>query len=68
MFAALEAEFSAIVNDVKSIPEKLEALVGLHSKAAAVEALAAPMTAIVEDASKTTEQKVTEILTLVGKL
>ena len=68
MFAALEAEFNTIINDVKSIPEKLEALVGLHTKAQAIEALAAPMTAIIEDTSKTTEQKVTEILTAVGKL
>jgi len=68
MFAALEAEFNTIINDAKSIGEKLEALVGLHAKVSAVEALAAPMTAIIEDASKTTEQKVTEILTAVGKL
>jgi len=68
MFAALEAEFNAIINDVKSVPEKLEALVGLHTKATAVEALAAPMTTVIEDASKTTEVKVTEILTMVGKL
>lgn len=68
MFAALEAEFSAIINDAKSIPEKLEALVGLHSKASAIAALTAPMTTIIEDTSKATEQKVQEILSLVGKL
>lgn len=68
MFAALEAEFSAIINDAKTIPEKLEALVGLHTRAQAIEALAAPMTAVIEDASKTTETKVTEILHMVGQL
>jgi hypothetical protein len=68
MFAALEAEFTAIINDVTSVPQKLEALVGLHTKAQAIDALAAPMTTVIEDASKTTEQKVAEILTLVGKL
>jgi hypothetical protein len=68
MFAALEAEFNAIINDVKSVPEKLEALVGLHTKAAAIDALATPMTTIIEDASKTTEVKVTEILHLMGQL
>lgn len=68
MFAALEAEFAAIVNDAKSIPEKLEALVGLHSKAEAIDALTAPMTLIIEDATKATEQKVQEVLALVGKL
>jgi hypothetical protein len=68
MFASLEAEFSAIVNDVKSVPEKLEALVGLHVKATAVAALAAPLTTILEDAAQTTEQKVEAILVAVGKL
>lgn len=68
MFAALEAEFNAIVADVKSVPEKLEALVGLHTKAAAVEALAAPITAIVDNAEMTTAQKVEAILAAVGKL
>lgn len=68
MFASLEAEFAAIVGDVTSIPEKLAALVGLHSKAQAVEALATPMTAIIEDTTKVTADKVQEILTLVGKL
>jgi hypothetical protein len=68
MFAALEAEFNTIIADARSIPEKLEALLGLHTRSQAIDALAAPMTAIIEDASKTTEQKVTEILTAVGKL
>jgi hypothetical protein len=68
MLAALEAEFATIVGDVKSIPEKLEALVGLHAKVQAVEAMAAPMTTIIGDAAQTVEQKVTAILTLVGKL
>jgi hypothetical protein len=68
MFAALEAEFNAIINDAKSVPEKLEALVGLHTKAQALDALATPMTTIIEDASKTTDVKVTEILHLVGQL
>lgn len=68
MFAALEAEFNAIVADVKSVPEKLEALVGLHTKAAAVEALATPITTIVDNADMTTAQKVEAILAAVGKL
>jgi hypothetical protein len=68
MFAAIEAEFNAIVADARSIPEKLEALIGLHTRSQAVEALATPMTTIIEDASKPTVQKVTEILTMVGKL
>jgi hypothetical protein len=68
MFAAIEAEFNAIVADARSIPEKLEALIGLHTKSQAIEALATPLATVIEDASKPTTQKVTEILTMVGKL
>ena len=68
MFAKLEAEFNTIVNDVKTIPEKLEALVGLQSRAKELENLSAPLTAVIEDASKATAQKVEEILAMVGKL
>jgi hypothetical protein len=68
MFAALEAEFNAIVADGRSVAEKLESLIGLHSKAATVDSFAPALTTIVEDTTKTTEQKVTEILTAVGKL
>ena len=68
MFAALEAEFNAIVADGRSVAEKLESLIGLHAKSATVDSFALALTAIVEDAAKTTEQKVTDILTAVGKL
>ena len=68
MFAAFEAEFNAIVADGRSVAEKLESLIGLHAKSATADAFAPALTAIVEDAAKTTEQKVTEILTAVGKL
>lgn len=68
MFAALEAEFAAIVADVKSVPEKLEALVGLHAKSQVIDALATSMATIIDDTSKPTAQKVQEILTMVGKL
>lgn len=68
MFAAIEAEFKSIIEDATSIPEKLESLLHLHTKAQEVEALSAPITTIIEDTSKATADKVTEILTLVGKL
>jgi len=68
MFAALEAEFNAIVSDGRSVAEKLESLIGLHAKSATVDSFAPALTAIVEDAAKTTEQKVTDILTAMGKL
>lgn len=68
MFKALETEFEAIVTDVKSIPEKLEAFLGLKAKVDTVNALAAPITTIIEDTTATTEQKVEAILTATGKL
>jgi hypothetical protein len=68
MFAAFEAEFNSIVADGRSVAEKLESLIGLHAKAATVDSFAPALTAIVEDATKTSEQKVTDILTAVGKL
>lgn len=68
MFAKLETEFNAIVADVKSIPEKLESLLGFKTKVDSVNALAAPITTIIEDTTTTTEQKVEAILTAAGKL
>jgi len=68
MFAALEAEFNAIVTDGRSIAEKLESLIGLHAKSAVITSYAPALTTIVEDTATNTEQKVTAILTAVGKL
>lgn len=68
MFATIEAEFASIMNDGRSVLDKIESVVGLHAKAQAAQALVAPLTAILEDGTKTTEQKVEEILTAVGKL
>ncbi len=64
----IENEFNAVIASADSIPAKLEALVGLQSKAAMITTLTAQVTAIVDDGSKATPDKVTEILTLVGKL
>lgn len=64
----IETEFNAIVADAKSIPEKLAALVDLNGKASALSSLEATVTTIVEDAAKSTADKVTEILHAVGKL
>jgi hypothetical protein len=68
MFAALEAEFNAIVADGRSVAEKLESLIGLHARSATVDSFAPALTTIVEDAAMSSEQKVTAILTAVGKL
>jgi hypothetical protein len=64
----IEAEFNSVVASADSIPSKLEALVGIQSKAAQMTALTNQITAILEDGSKTNADKVTDILTAVGKL
>jgi hypothetical protein len=67
ILASIEAEFNAIVADVKSVPEKLEALVGLQSKAQALQALEASVTAII-NGPDALDAKVEAILKAVGKL
>jgi hypothetical protein len=67
IWAGIESEFNAIVADVKSVPEKLEALVGLHAKAQNLSALESTLTTIVEDTTRAAADKVTEILAAVGK-
>ncbi|MHB9838520.1 hypothetical protein Q8F57_027200 [Paraburkholderia terrae] len=64
---SIENEFNAIVADARSVPEKLAALVGLHTRAQELQALELSLSAIVEDASKATADKVSEILHAVGK-
>lgn len=68
IWTGIESEFNAIVADARSVPEKLAALVELHSKASSLSTLESSVTSIVEDASKATADKVTEILQAVGKL
>ncbi len=67
IWTGIESEFNAIIGDVKSVPEKLEALVGLHSKAQTLAALESALTTIVEDSTKVAADKVSEILAAVGK-
>ena len=64
---SIENEFNAIVSDARSVPEKLAALVGLHNRAQELQALELSIAAIVEDATKATADKVTEILHAIGK-
>ena len=68
IWTGIENEFNAIIADARSVPEKLAALVELHSKASGLSALESTVTTIVEDAAKGTADKVTEILQAVGKL
>lgn len=65
---SIETEFSNIAGDSRSIMEKLEAVVGLQTKAKELTELEPLLTSIIEDTSKSTENKVVEILSRVGKL
>ena len=64
----IEAEFNAVIASADSIPTKLENLVGIQTKAQQMTALTNQITAILVDGSKADADKVTEILTAVGKL
>lgn len=64
----IENEFNTVIAGADSIPAKLEALVGIQNKAATMTTLTNQITAIVDDGTKNTPDKVTDILTLVGKL
>lgn len=67
-WSTIEADFNAIITNADAIPAKLEALVGIHARAAAMTSLTSQLTAIVDDGMKATADKVTEILTATGKL
>ena len=64
----IEAEYNAIIASADSIPTKLENLMGIQTRAQQMTALTTQITTIIDDGSKATPDKVTEILTLVGKL
>lgn len=64
----IETEFNAVIASADSIPTKLENLVGLQTRAQQITTMTNQVTAIIDDGTKNTPDKVTEILTLVGKL
>lgn len=68
IWANIESEFNTIIGDARSIPEKLAAMVDLHSKAQSLSTIEGTVTTIVDDATKATADKVTAILQAVGKL
>lgn len=68
IWASIENEFTTIMTDARSIPEKLSALADLHGRAQGLASIESTVTAIIEDAGKATVDKVTEILRAVGKL
>jgi len=64
----IEADYNAVITSADSVATKLANLVGIQTRAQEMTTLTSQITAIVDDGAKATPDKVTEILTLVGKL
>ena len=64
----IEADYTAVIASADTVAVKLENLMGIQTRAQTMTTLTAQITAIVDDGSKATVDKVTDILTLVGKL
>ena len=66
--AQIEADYNAVIASADSVAVKLENLVGIQTRAQQMTTLTTQFTTIIDDGSKATADKVTELLTLVGKL
>jgi hypothetical protein len=66
--SAFEYSFQALANDGRSFVEKVEEIVDLSNAAKELKDLEGRVSAIVNDAEATAEQKVEQILRAVGKL
>jgi hypothetical protein len=64
----IDADYNAVITSADTVAVKLENLVGIQTRAQTMTSLTTQITAIVDDGTKNTPDKVTEILTLVGKL
>lgn len=64
----IEADYQAVVASADTVAVKLENLMGIQTRAQQMTTLTNQITTIVDDGTKNTPDKVTEILTLVGKL
>jgi hypothetical protein len=64
----IEADYNAVIASADSVAVKLENLMGIQTRAQQMTALTTQFTTIIDDGSKATPEKVTELLTLVGKL
>ena len=64
----IEADYNAVIASADTVAVKLANLVGIQTRAQEMTTLTTQVTAIIDDGSKATPDKVTEILTLVGKL
>jgi hypothetical protein len=67
ILSSIETEFQAIVNDGRSVAEKLASLVDLHGRAKALEELEPQLVQLIESGLPSPE-KVEQILKMVGKL
>lgn len=64
----IEAEYNSVIASADTVAVKLDNLMGIQTRAAQMTALQNQIQAILEDGSKANADKVTEILTAVGKL
>lgn len=64
----IEADYNAVISSADSVAVKLENLMGIQTRAQQMTTLTNQFTTIIDDGSKSTPDKVTELLTLVGKL
>ena len=67
-WAQIEADYNAVIASADSVAVKLENLMGIQTRAQQMTALTTQFTTIIDDGSKATADKVTELLTLAGKL
>lgn len=63
----VESDFQAIVASAESTVQKLESFVGLRNRVTERQTLEAQLTAIIDDGSKATPDKVQDILVIFGK-
>ena len=64
----IEADYNAVIASADSVATKLANLVGIQTRAQEMTMLTNQFTTIIDDGSKATQEKVVELLTLVGKL
>ncbi len=63
----VEQDFQAVASSADTVLTKLENMVGIRTRAQEHAALEGQITAIVDDTTKTTAEKVDAILTAMGK-
>jgi hypothetical protein len=68
ILSSIETEYNTIINDGRSIADKLESLVGLHAKKQELSQLEPQLVSLIENAGIPTPEKVSQILAMVGKL